>query len=203
MALPASDSFIGANGTSLTAHSASWTNNDGAMQIQSNSLAANHTADDAIAHWNADVFNNDQYSQCTLVAISTTHMGVAVRCDPSAITAYVYYADSSSVYIYKTVANTWTLVASSSTVAPAVNDVMKILVVGTNITTSRNGVTDSYGVKTDSAITSGSSGVAGFGTLTTFRIGSWVGDNSVSATIDGWGFSSPVPYPERWKVVSY
>lgn len=191
MSLPASDNFVGTNGTALTVYSASWSNDKGAFQIQSNNAAANLSGDDAIVYWNADVFPNDQYSQATMTAISTTHMGPAVRCPTvAAQTAYIEYGYSDHISLYKAVATNFTQLASVS-LTTAVNDVLRIEVVGTAISCKRNGSLLSFGVKTDSALTSGQAGMAGFGTLTTFRLGTWSGGSMVVADLIPGTLSQP------------
>lgn len=58
MALPASDSFTGSNGTNLTSYSANWVVNYGSFHIQSNAVGSSLN-DDALAHWSADTFSAD------------------------------------------------------------------------------------------------------------------------------------------------
>lgn len=185
MALPATDAFTAANGTVLTTYSASWTNNNGTFAINTNSVHPNSgVADDAAAHWNADVFSNDQYSQGTIVALGATiYIGVSVRCHASAFTFYQFNSDSADgCYLDKYVAGVYTQLGSTGGVF-AVSDVIYLQASGTTLTPKKNGSTVvTPGAQTDSAITSGSAGIGGAGNGSTSRLDSWEGGNLGGAT---------------------
>lgn len=198
MALPATDAFTAANGTVLTTYSASWTNNNGSFAINTNSVHPNNGAvDDQAAHWNADVFSNDQYSQGTIVALGATiFIGVSVRCHASAFTFYCIDSDSADgTYLSKYVAGVYTALGSTGSVL-VVSDVLKLEVSGTTLTPKKNGsLLVTPGAQTDSAIASGSAGIAGAGNGTTSRLDSWEGGNLGGATT-----ASPPFLPQRKRI---
>ncbi len=69
-ALPATDAFTAADGTSLTTYSANWTHNAGSgFAIWSNAVYCTNGGD-GLAHWNADAFNNNQYGQVAFPAVA-------------------------------------------------------------------------------------------------------------------------------------
>jgi hypothetical protein len=185
MALPATDTFTGSDGTQLTAYSASWTLNKGDFDIQSNSLASD-AANDTIAHWNADAFNADQYAQGTVVAYTGDWVatGVSVRCAASGETAYtVLYFHAPWKELGKYNATVYTSLASHDALI-AVNDIVRLEVSGTTITPKVNGVTDAdLGAQTDAALASGSAGVAGNSDTTAARLDSWSGGNLSAGVI--------------------
>lgn len=187
MALPASDSFTGANGT-LAAYSASWTQNIGAMNINSNGVVPNSASDQSQASWNADTPNNDQYSQITVAAISGgVYLGPAIRLPTSGVGGYYVEADGGSgsdgFYVFKNVSNVETQLGSKTAVV-AVSDALKLTGAGTLITPNKNGsTTGTPGAQTDSSIASGRIGINGWGQGTGSRMDDWTGGNvSAAAT---------------------
>jgi hypothetical protein len=181
MALPATDAFTGSDGTSLTAHSASWTMNHGAMAITSNAIRGNTASDDSMAHWNADSFSNDHYSKSTVAAkgIANDNHGPAVRCDASTLNGYAYFFfdNSDSRILYKVVNGSFTALGTKVPAGITVGDVMELQCSGTTITAKNNGTTESFGAITDSAFSSGSAGIGGYSNGTAARIENWEGGN--------------------------
>ncbi len=181
MALPGTDAFTDTNGTSLTAHSANWTANNGNAQINTNELAPNLAGDDLLVRWSADTFNNDQYAQAVaslLAFLSTAYIGLAVRASTSgANTTYgVEWAYGDQWYLYKTVAGTDTNLASGSPSAWSQGDTIRLEAEGTTVRVKRNST--QFTTQTDSAIASGAAGVVGNGTATNVsRLDSWEGGN--------------------------
>ncbi len=181
MALPATDTFTGTDGTNLTTYSSSWTYNDASQSmtatIQSNSLQpGNGGSMTNLAHWNADTFSNDQYAEAVVSSVANgTWAGVSVRAATgSTTTAYNVNTDFSSASLSKIVAGTETNIASAS-IAAALNDVIRLEAQGTSITALRNGAAWSgIGTQTDNSIASGNAGVNWYGTGTT-RIDNWEG----------------------------
>lgn len=187
MALPATDNFTGVDGTQLTTYSANWTLNNGDFDIQSNALACDAN-DECGAHWNADVFSNDQYSEVDLTGFATSGLwvGVCVRAAASGATYYGYYGSGDDSYLFKMVSGTWTEIASGGAVASG--DTLRLEAQGTTLTPTQNGsTTGTPGAQTDSAIASGSSGVAGYADADDLRMDDWEGGN-----IGGGGISIPV-----------
>jgi hypothetical protein len=188
MALPASDAFTDVNGTQLTAHSASWTLNFEDFDIQSNALAPDAPSGyvDALAHWNADAFNNDQYAQAVFVSAGSADRcaGVAVRvAAASTDTGYLWYsatAVGSASYLGKYVAGSWTQLGSNGA-KWSNGDTCRLEASGTTITPKINGSTlNPPNAQTDSAIASGYAGVSGYGDSTTNKIDDWEGGNLVT-----------------------
>lgn len=176
MALPATDVFTGTNNTQLTTYSANWTLNNGDFDIQSNSLACDANVE-AGAHWNADTFGNAQYAQCDIVGTLTSGpwVGVCVRAHASAASWYGYYGSGDDSYVYKVVSGTWTQLGSAGS-AFVTADEIRLEVSGTTITPTRNGSgTGTPGAQTDSALSSGFAGVAGYADITDFRMDNWEG----------------------------
>ena len=173
MALPATESFTNSDGTSLTSHSASWTNAAGSFTIQGNALHCAVNVD-SIAFWNADSFNADQYAECTASGLTgAAYTGLAVRA--SANNGYLAYWDSADCYIGKIVGGSWTQLGATIT-APTASTVVRLTAEGVNPTT----LTVYYGgasqtTRTDSDLDSGAAGVSGYGT-----------NQFVAAAIDDW-----------------
>ena len=192
-ALPASDTFTGTNGTQLTAYSANWTLNAGDLDIQTNAVSPDggNYFGTVAAHWNADSFDNDQYAQITVVALSAAELwnfiGVSVRAHASAATFYTFFGGSDGTYLYKQVAGSENQIGSVAA-AVSVNDVLKLTVSGTTLTPNKNGsTTGTPGAQTDSSIASGYAGLGGYsgdsGARTNTRGDSWEGGNlSTGAT---------------------
>lgn len=183
MTLPATDAFTAANGTSLTTYSANWTINNGSFVINTNGLIGATSVDDSLAHWNADVFSNDQYSQLTIAAIvSGGYPGPAVRVPASGKTAYFIQSDSADgLYMYKMVAGVETQLGGTGAVVVA-NDVLRLEVSGTTLTPKKNGtLIATPGTQTDSTLTSGSAGIDIYDNLTGARVDDWSGGNLGSA----------------------
>ncbi len=183
MALPAQDAFTAANGTNLTTYSANWTVNSGSFAINTNALIGGTSILDNLAHWNADVFANDQYAQVVAAAVSSgNYGGPAVRLAASAATGYFFQSDSADgLYLYKIVAGSETQLGSTGS-AIAANDLLRLEINGTTLTPKKNGsLIATPGAQTDSAIASGSAGVNIYNDSTTFRLDSWEGGNLGSA----------------------
>src|SRR5438552_8622117 len=126
MALPASDNFTGTDGTALQTYNPSWSITIGSFIIQTNSAKPNSFAAYTIARWNADVFANDQYSQCTLAALGVDPGGADVRIATNGTTnAYGAMTDVDTlVEFHKFVAGVYTNMSSLPFIA--VNDVIRI-----------------------------------------------------------------------------
>jgi len=181
MALPATDAFTSASDQTLTAYSASWTNNGSSeftVLAASDDVGptTNVTHADEIAHWNADTFADDQYALGkTTTMVTPGDIGPAVRVDASAMTAYVYSSDSSASFLGKYVAGAYTQLGSNGSAA-VVNDILKVTVVSTTVTPYINSsTTGTPGAQTDSAITSGSGGIYGYRASSVCRLDDWEG----------------------------
>lgn len=186
MALPASDNFAAANNTILTTYSGSWTFNAGEFRINTNAVySSGGGADDQAAHWNADVFDDDQYAEATVAAITGgTYTGVAVRCAASGASFYAFLGDATDgSYLDKYVSGVYTQLGSKGSPF-AVSDVIRLEVSGTTLTPKINGSTSGTpGAQTDSALSSGSAGIGGAGSSSSSRIDNWEGGNLGAAGI--------------------
>lgn len=184
MALPATDAFTTGADAALTTYSASWTNNNGAFQVlaASDDVHSNSADTETGAHWNADTFGADQYSQLTVVNVAGACIGVSVRAAASAATWYGYYTDNSSSYLYKIVTGSWSQIGSSGSAATA-GQVIRLEVTGastsTTLTPKLDGsTTGTPGAQTgrNDGIGSGSAGLCGYGSLQV-RGDNWEGGN--------------------------
>jgi hypothetical protein len=187
MALPATDDFTTGSDQAIEDYSANWTINSGAMQVlaASDDVHSNTASADTGAHWNADTFDDDQYSQATVSALSGTYIyiGICARAAASAETYYFYEsANNDKKYLTKRVAGSNTELASSANVWSASDDV-RLETNGTTITPILNASTDTdLGAQTDSSITSGSAGVMGWGSGNVARVDDWEGGNLAGAS---------------------
>lgn len=177
MALPATDSFVDTNGTRLNAHDASW-DEFNVMEIQSNAAVCNTPSDECAATWEGDVFDNDQYSEVIMSAVSAGEfLGASVRGDGDD-TYYGWYADSAGEsWLHKNVAGDWTQLGNNGGTF-SVNDVVRLEAEGTTITPFLNDVEDDPpGAQTDNSIASGGGGLVGYYPWASSGIGSWEGGN--------------------------
>lgn len=178
MALPATDAFTAADGTSLPTYSANWSVNAGSFAINTNAVYST-TANECGAGWNADTFDANQYAQGVITARAAPLIGVAVRVhtDGTTDTYYGYYGSNGTSQLFKQVAATWTQLGSSST-AFAVNDIVKLTANGTTLTPTRNGsTTGTPGAQTDTSIASGRAGLSAYDAGSGSRLDSWEGGN--------------------------
>ena len=184
MALPATDSFTTGSNQALTVYSSNWTMINGLMQVlaASDDVHSNSGASEAGARWNADAFNNDQYSQISISAIGSgndPYFGVLVRGASAANSYYGWYTGVAygALFFFKIVTGTYTELAGGGT-ASAVNDVMRLEASGTTITPLRNGSSPTgFGPVTDASLASGSAGLAGYSVASQVRGDSWEGGN--------------------------
>lgn len=181
MALPATDAFTGTSGTSLPTYSGSWTVNNGAFAIRSNNVGGSSAGNECGARWNADTFNNDQYSQATLIGVPSTAAAIGPACRVATGGAATYYgvyydggASPSRGFLFKMVAGTWTQIGTNIS-GVALNSVIKIDASSTTITAYDDGVSVKSG--TDSAIASGSAGLTAYGADSTATEDNWEGGN--------------------------
>ena len=182
-ALPATDAFTAANGTALTVYSANWSNVQGAFAINTNAVHCNDSSDSS-ARWNADTFNNDQYSQATVAAITSgTYIGVSVRNSNSAANWYTFVGDGGDgSYLEKHAPGTTQL--GSKGAVFSTTQVVRLEASGSTITPKINAVTlNPPGAQTDSTYASGYAGVSGAGTSTGSRVDSWEGGNLAGAGV--------------------
>lgn len=168
--LPAIEPFTGGAG----ALSGSWTqvltatvNRDGS------GFGVTSTAgEDALAYWNLDGFDDNQYAQVEVFGVvnDTDTKGAAVRVDSGPN----FYSFTTSNGLWKNVAGAWTSLAADPTTW-ANGDVLKITVEVTDIKMWKNGAQVGATVQ-DASIASGAGGCGGYGvdqgtTMDNFRAG--------------------------------
>lgn len=206
--IPVFDNFIAANGTDLHTYKPKWVENDGTMQIQSNTVTYNTlVSNNALASWQGATFANDQWAQVTISTfVGNSFLGPAVRIDPSLNTGYFYRQNTTNDRVlFKVVNNVFTLLATSNTAhVNARGDVLKLVVIGTNLYCFLNGVLENFGVISDSSLTSGFPGIqganntSGTGTLATgymagnASIGGNAGISGATITLGGAGSGTTV-----------
>ena len=179
MALPATDAFTGSDGDTLTTYSSNWTQNRGTMNINTNACYGSSGSHDCY-HWNADTFNNDQYSEIVLTALSGSAdwMGVTCRADTgSGVQSFYLWdtRDTGDSYLVKYVTGSPTTIANASDGIRSVSDVLRLEVTGTTLDPLLNGSTAAMTSQTDSALSSGYAGVGGYGGSTGMRGDDWEG----------------------------
>lgn len=166
MALPATESFTDSNGVQLTTHSASWTLNDEDFDIQSNAFATDAASTGyCSAHWNADSFSDDQYSQIVVDAVVVNkycYIGTSARNHASTADYYYWVGQANESLLGKVVSGSSTQLGAAGA-AWVVTDVIKLEAEGTTITPYENGsTTGTPGAQTDAAHGSGYAGIGGY-----------------------------------------
>lgn len=170
------DAFTGTNNTLLPTYSSNWAAVRGNMRIQSNAVRPDGS-EECSARW-TDTFDDDQYSTGTIVAlVNVQQIGVSVRNASGAQSFYFYVADPLfGSYFGKYVSGSVTYFAEGGD-AWEVDDVVLLEAEGTTITPYVNTVEDSSvgGATTDSSLSSGYAGVAGYDSNTGARLDDWEG----------------------------
>jgi hypothetical protein len=173
MALPATDNFARGAQSDLGAN---WTDvYNGLSTTAGDQATLDVAADYNIALWNADSFNDDQYSQA--VYVSGSFGGVAVRVSGSGGTRNAYYAlvAVAGSRLSKVVNGSITdLIGSGSFPNPTAGQLIKITVTGDELEVFYDGV--SQGTTTDASLTSGSAGLIGYHSGTVL-MDDWEGGN--------------------------
>lgn len=169
MALPATDSFVGASGT---LPDPPW-HQQSATVTRDGSGNATATGSDITAVDDANTYSNDQYSQFQIVTVSAgAYCEIIARGSLVARTFYAFYANTGSdCGIIKYIAGASTFLKAVVTTLTA-GDVMKIQVVGTTISVFKNG--SLITTQTDASI---ASGAAGIGFESSGKATNWQADN--------------------------
>lgn len=169
--LPATDAFVAANGTALTAYSANWTVSQGTWDIQGNSA---HTtiagasggvtqAAYGLAFWNADTFGGDQSSSVKMTTSNTGtgYFGPAVRVTAGG-NGYMCICNGGSVIIDKMVSGTTSFIGLQGSLSVIAGDTVTLTARGTALNCYVNGILKL--TRTDSSIgAAGSAGIATYG----------------------------------------
>jgi hypothetical protein len=172
MALPASYDFAGSGALSanFTAQEGTITRASGQGQCASD--------EDSSAFWNADAFDDDQYSQFTWgVNAVNGYAGPVVRASGTGGSSsnYLFLYEIGIIRIYKCVGGSYSVVGDLGGSATA-NDIVRIEVEGTTIRGYINGVQRGSD-QSDASHASGSAGFYIFSTAT--RIDDWEGGNLI------------------------
>ena len=172
MALPASDNFNRANenplgnGTWATAGTAS------PMVVDTNTCRASASGF-CCSFWSADTFNNDQYAEG--VAPSPNDGGPALRITNSGLNYYWGQLRAGALRLSKVVNGVYTVIGSDLILTYNSTDVIRLEVVGTTFTWYKNGIAQSP-TQTDSSLSTGYAGVAGY-TTGSASFDNWAGGN--------------------------
>ena len=191
MALPAADTFTtDSPDKALTTYSANWTLNNGNFLVNysGDTCGANALDAECGAHWNADSFNDAQYSWATLAvnSVGTNYaIGVSVRCDTGGDDYfYGFYLNvgGNDHFTYEVVNGAWNQLGTDSyTDAPG--DVIYLEIDGSDNITSKINAGTVYGPTSDDTIASGSAGLSGYNNAySTCNVTDWEGGNLGVAT---------------------
>lgn len=145
------------------------------VAVQGNIAVADVSSNKVVApvQWNdvaamvSGTYNNDQYAQIKYTGFGTSMIGVAVRCSASNFYAVQGPDSSGSIYLFKCINGVSTDIDYAPNVTVSVNDVLKLSVSGTTLTVTLNGspiagMGNASGQVTDSSISSGNPGIAGY-----------------------------------------
>lgn len=165
-----SDSFSGADG----ALSANWTTDRGSLAIASQVVKGTTVDEDNYAHWSANSFANNQYSQVTVAAVNATNgAGPTVRCTGNG-TLYFFNGQSGFRAIHGYTGYSWEALAEDYGNGLSNGDVAR-LEVSVDILTGKINSSTVLGPQTDSSspIASGSAGI-------------YIKSNASTPTLDNW-----------------
>lgn len=178
MALPANDTFTGTTGTNLSAYSANWTDSSNPMEIQSNKACGTVGSNSAnMSWWDADSFASAHYSKGTYAGATSSNdgPGPAVRCQPSALSFYYTFCDTTTCYTGQVIAGSPTDWDSGHTVA--INDVIELRIDVTVTSTvyfyRNSSLVATYLLKT--ALSNGAAGVGMFNAGSNPGVDNWEG----------------------------
>jgi len=185
MGVVATDNFAGPNNTPLPTYDPSWTELEGSFEVYLSAVRCDGFAIGSFAAgaaWNADPFDDDQYSEATVDALhASVSIGLVVRGDvdgPSA-TYYVWYSHTTAGYVDKIVAGSRTTLNPLDPItAWQVGDRVRFTAEGTTLTCYINDVEVKQIV--DASIASGAPGV-GCLLSGTPSLDDWEGGNLASA----------------------
>lgn len=174
MALPASDSFSSGSGALLTTYSANWAFVQGQFRVESNEVRASTGGTECCARWSGDSFTSDQYARVTAVAPFGYSVGPAVRAQSGVASWYGAYSYAGDEYFYKVIGGVYTefLVSADD---PASGVVVELQAEGSTLRVYYNGALKF--TQTDSSLSGGAAGLAGYGDNATARGDDWEGGN--------------------------
>jgi hypothetical protein len=154
MALPATDTFTGANNDPL---SANWTTAQGGFAIWNNAAYGTDGAVLNLAFWNADAFAADQYAQATLAATSNG-AGLCVRMGVAKNGYGFSIVDTTEIKIDRFDAGIFTTLQSVSGLTITNGQLWRLEVSGSDIKVFQDGVQRGT-TQVDATYTTGSAGL--------------------------------------------
>ena len=167
MALPATDDFNRANANPIGGNW-STTGDANALLLLNNAVDATDINTNA-AHWNADTFNNNQYSLVTITTVAagvsggpTVRAGVNGANPAGYLWFYPNTANTMRLYRWNgDGANSYTQIGSDYSVTVNAASILKLAVSGTTLTPTVDGADQT--TQTDSTWDSGSAGLQVYG----------------------------------------
>lgn len=166
-ALPASDAFTNTNGTGLATHDSRWTNTAGTWTIQSNQVQVPTTGAEAGCAFNDADFIDNHGAFVTFSSSNNYNMGVSARHATGANTYYTHYGEivSNVSAVYDVNGTSATELFRGGTCA--LNDVLGVTIVGSQIRAWKNGTLVT--TTTDTTWTTGKAGIAGWANVSGVR----------------------------------
>ncbi len=174
------DGGLGTNWTTVTS--------SGAPQISTNVVRSTAVGTDSMSYYNATSAPNDQYASSAVVTATTSSVGNGpiVRTDSGTKTFYVAYVTgpldaTAKIFLSKFTSGT-SVNITNGTFTVAANDVLKLEVIGTNLSVYLNGVLK-IGPTSDGAISTGQFGIQVFadaGTTADSQLDNWEGGDTGS-----------------------
>jgi hypothetical protein len=135
----ASDNFDSYADASTLGGQGSWVGVTGTVKVikpASDGRYMSSGASVAVARWSAGTWSGNQYSEVTLSAEAANgnYIGVAVRCQPSAVTLYYVYWTNNTMYLNRYLAGSLVgMTTAAATIAPG--KVLRLEVTGTGSAT--------------------------------------------------------------------
>jgi hypothetical protein len=182
--------FTASDSTAITTYDSNWTLLNGNFAINTNEVHSNTASTDTLARWTAGSFNDNQYAEITLSALTSDgHIGVTVRSQEGAFSGYGAYASSQEVKIMEWNAGTPTTHYTGAAYSPG--DVLRLEISGTTLTLKKNG--SMVTTVSDSTYSTGRPGLSGYSNLTGTRGDDWYADSLSSQGGGGGGGGGGAP----------
>ena len=171
--------FTGTDNHLIPIDDPSWYAMKGYFAYSGNAAFPRYTGDQCIS-WQDDAFNNNQYSQGTVVQIDAGYVGVAVRAfrtpgDLTKYNFYGFYGSNSRCELFKYVNSVYTELDTDEFIGFSISDLVRIEANGTTI----RGLIEGFEILSvvDGDLSSGAAGLVGIGYNPTARIDDWEGGN--------------------------
>jgi hypothetical protein len=170
MTLPVGDQFNRADASPIGGN---WTTISGqtGLKIVSNEVTGITDGTSCAAYWNAETFNDDQYSKITVSGVGT-NADVGACCRMSTSVQKTYYFSSpykTGKSLYKVINGTYTVIAAVTVSDFIAGDILGCQCTGQTLVFLKNGTF--IASATDSALTSGPAGISSYEQAT--RLDNW------------------------------